>query len=234
MSYDPTPGRWTSMDPIEFEGGDSNLYRYVSNDPLIYTDSSGLQKKKPPREPIPDEEINSALVLIYQYVKERNLKYAEEVETLKQLQDSKYIRYASDSYMKGATSGTRVIFATKHSLLINERYYNAMAEGERKYWLALRLLHESMHITDELRFGRGSSLEEELPLWRAEAEFYKWLKDRNLNFADSNMDKFLKWQEEGRSAEDILWDKYKHTKGFERGRENYKWPNVNDDSNDND
>ena len=29
--YDPTIGRWLSKDPIGFNGGDTNLYRYVAN-----------------------------------------------------------------------------------------------------------------------------------------------------------------------------------------------------------
>jgi RHS repeat-associated protein len=33
--------RFISQDPIGFAGGDSNLYRYVNNSPLIYTDPTG-------------------------------------------------------------------------------------------------------------------------------------------------------------------------------------------------
>jgi RHS repeat-associated protein len=40
--YDPSLGRWTAKDPILFEGGDSNLYGYVMQDPINYFDSSGL------------------------------------------------------------------------------------------------------------------------------------------------------------------------------------------------
>ena len=40
--YDPEIGRWTSKDPILFEGGDVNLYGYVVNDPINFTDSTGL------------------------------------------------------------------------------------------------------------------------------------------------------------------------------------------------
>ena len=39
--YDPALGRFTSLDPIEFEAGDSNLYRYVFNSPQNGTDPSG-------------------------------------------------------------------------------------------------------------------------------------------------------------------------------------------------
>ncbi|NIP55669.1 RHS repeat-associated core domain-containing protein, partial [candidate division KSB1 bacterium] len=40
--YAPATGRWTAKDPILFEGGDTNLYIYVYNNPLSYTDPSGL------------------------------------------------------------------------------------------------------------------------------------------------------------------------------------------------
>ena len=40
--YDPEVGRWTSKDPIGFEGGDSNLYGYVMQDPVNGVDPSGL------------------------------------------------------------------------------------------------------------------------------------------------------------------------------------------------
>ena len=40
--YDPTTGRWISQDPIGFDGGQSNLYQYVGNNPANGTDPSGL------------------------------------------------------------------------------------------------------------------------------------------------------------------------------------------------
>ncbi|MGF1581953.1 MAG: RHS repeat-associated core domain-containing protein [Gemmataceae bacterium] len=41
--YDPALGRWISRDPIGFEAGDSNLYRYVNNQPVMNTDPSGMR-----------------------------------------------------------------------------------------------------------------------------------------------------------------------------------------------
>lgn len=41
--YNPTVGRWTAKDPIQFGGGDSNLYGYVLQDPVNLIDSTGLQ-----------------------------------------------------------------------------------------------------------------------------------------------------------------------------------------------
>ncbi|MDO8964569.1 MAG: RHS repeat-associated core domain-containing protein, partial [Coriobacteriia bacterium] len=40
--YDPELGRWTSRDPIDFGGGDSNLYAYCGGDPVSRVDPSGL------------------------------------------------------------------------------------------------------------------------------------------------------------------------------------------------
>ncbi len=45
--YDPATGRWLSEDPIGFEGGDANLYRYVENLPTVHIDPTGLQPNPP-------------------------------------------------------------------------------------------------------------------------------------------------------------------------------------------
>lgn len=43
MSYSPNLGRWLQEDPIGFEAGDANLYRYVGNNPPNARDPMGLQ-----------------------------------------------------------------------------------------------------------------------------------------------------------------------------------------------
>ncbi len=40
--YDPEVGRFTNKDPIRFAGQDTNLYGYVLNDPINFTDQLGL------------------------------------------------------------------------------------------------------------------------------------------------------------------------------------------------
>lgn len=39
--YDPQVGRWTAKDPIQFAGGDTNLYGYVGGDPVNWVDPDG-------------------------------------------------------------------------------------------------------------------------------------------------------------------------------------------------
>jgi len=45
--YDPTVGKFLSEDPIGFDGGDVNLARYVSNNPLNFTDPTGQKSYTP-------------------------------------------------------------------------------------------------------------------------------------------------------------------------------------------
>jgi RHS repeat-associated protein len=40
--YDPNQGRFVTRDPLGLNAGDDNLYRYVLNNPLKYTDPNGL------------------------------------------------------------------------------------------------------------------------------------------------------------------------------------------------
>ncbi|HZQ21875.1 MAG TPA: RHS repeat-associated core domain-containing protein [Terriglobales bacterium] len=44
--YDPVAGRWTASDPIRFDGGDPNLYRYAVADPVNRRDPAGLDSTR--------------------------------------------------------------------------------------------------------------------------------------------------------------------------------------------
>jgi hypothetical protein len=43
--YNPNLGRWMNLDPIGFTAGDVNLYRAVSNSPVVRLDPTGLADK---------------------------------------------------------------------------------------------------------------------------------------------------------------------------------------------
>jgi RHS repeat-associated protein len=45
--YSPELGRFLQTDPIRFEAGDVNLYRYVGNSPIDWVDEQGLQGGRP-------------------------------------------------------------------------------------------------------------------------------------------------------------------------------------------
>jgi RHS repeat-associated protein len=45
--YDAAIGRFVSQDPKGFAAGDTNLYRYVGNEPTIDVDKSGLAEELP-------------------------------------------------------------------------------------------------------------------------------------------------------------------------------------------
>jgi len=55
--YSSTSGRWISEDPIGFDGGDYNLYRYAQNSPTSWYDPTGTKPVYPndPRWPKPPD-----------------------------------------------------------------------------------------------------------------------------------------------------------------------------------
>lgn len=58
MSYDPSIGRWMQEDPIRFEGGDPNLFRFVGNKPINFTDPEGLQAAATATIATPNQSMN--------------------------------------------------------------------------------------------------------------------------------------------------------------------------------
>lgn len=66
--YDPEIGRWTVKDPIDFAGGNSNLYGYTLNDPIQLIDLNGLSPTKP--QPVPPGDPGQTLMNIFKIAAE--------------------------------------------------------------------------------------------------------------------------------------------------------------------
>ncbi len=77
--YDPSIGRWTAKDPILFNGGQTNLYVYVGNDPVNHIDPSGLYS-----DPRLDDYGFDADVLydIYYYITSSLLRHKSNIDEI--------------------------------------------------------------------------------------------------------------------------------------------------------
>jgi RHS repeat-associated protein len=80
--YDPSIGRFATEDPIGVMGG-MNLYRYVENNPIMYTDLFGLQNKTVFTQKELDELRNGAKKVYEQLAK----KAAEEAARRKLIEE---------------------------------------------------------------------------------------------------------------------------------------------------
>jgi RHS repeat-associated protein len=92
--YDPATGRWTSRDPLEFEAGDTNLYRYAGNNPTNASDPSGLAGEGLQPEdvyaallgPLYEPAVNALADVMYNGVGGNDYQYtAAEVKVNRQL-----------------------------------------------------------------------------------------------------------------------------------------------------
>ena len=73
--YSPTLGQWIQSDPIGFESGDLNWYRFVGNDPENGEDPSGLTEIAPmPREVSPNQIRRPQIDLSKGTIEEENVK----------------------------------------------------------------------------------------------------------------------------------------------------------------
>ncbi len=85
-TYEQTIGRFTSMDPLGFRAGDSNLLRYTKNSPSNSTDTSGLSESVQEPSQTAIGAANGAAVAAAQQEMQRQALKVELQEVQKQLQ----------------------------------------------------------------------------------------------------------------------------------------------------
>ncbi len=90
--FDPETGRWTSKDPILFEGGTSNLYEYCGNDPINSIDPEGLM------DLIDVRDFTAGVI--------SNLSFGATDWLLGQMGDLGEFNPCSESYSNGEWAGT--------------------------------------------------------------------------------------------------------------------------------
>ena len=112
--YDPHTGRWTSKDPILFDGGETNLYSYAGNDPVNWIDVYGLSASPPTLSPNGTGiwTVKQARSLIYSESRRfsrsiTDLQYGETVEEIDTCEETpgwirvRYVREHSGETFEG-------------------------------------------------------------------------------------------------------------------------------------
>lgn len=120
--YDPEVGRWTAKDPIDFAGGDSDLYGYVLNDPVNFVDPWGLTQQDL-------ENAQTALEMYHPEIYNPNADVSFE------------------ELPPGQTGGTDLWF---DEIKISEEHYSGVLEEWQKDKLIETLAHEYMHTNDSI------------------------------------------------------------------------------------
>ncbi len=147
--YDAEIGRWTSKDPIRFDGDGSNLYGYVLNDPINFIDPVGLLLKV-----LGDKRFKNAINNSLNKI--RNTKRGREV--LNQLENCKETFVIKE--IKNANSARANKFdSTTNRILISlsKRDIIQATDGSVLPISLNRLLaHELGHA-----YGYGNSIKEE-------------------------------------------------------------------------
>src|SRR5262249_30205443 len=77
-------GRWMTQDPLGFETGDSNVYRYVHNEPAFLIDPKGLdQLPPPPKDPKTNTNKNVPILTLYDGKDSRDQLFHADGEAFK-------------------------------------------------------------------------------------------------------------------------------------------------------
>ncbi|XZE45641.1 RHS repeat-associated core domain-containing protein [Pirellulaceae bacterium SH467] len=149
--YSPRLGRFLSQDPIGFDGGDTNLYRYVGNGATNVIDPSGLQERS-------SWDIESELISIYnQPVRSEAdiAKFASLVTQLLRQRELESIRQRerdNQTVMRSATSSEmRDLLDVEMRTIWNRMYIGIATDAEKNRWHQVRRANSpGLALTNDL------------------------------------------------------------------------------------
>ena len=135
----------------------------------------------------PVKDTPQMLALIAQYVKE-NPDDADMLRVYKNL-----VKANSSEMIRWMKIDRRTLSGfNDHVILLNDTYmkFNYKTFSDQKAWGTLRLVHEAVHMIDEVQFGEGNSTDEEEKAWSTELRFYDWLRKQPgfTNYYDVNLE----------------------------------------------
>jgi uncharacterized protein RhaS with RHS repeats len=90
--YSATLGRFLQTDPIRFEAGDGNLYRYVTNNPAQWRDAEGLAPEETYNDKLNKGDLDNRLDKLEKQFDD-NLNFLEEKLNDPNLTDEQRKRY---------------------------------------------------------------------------------------------------------------------------------------------
>jgi RHS repeat-associated protein len=171
--YDPTTGRWISQDPLGFDAGDSNLYRYVNNQPTVATDPSGFVGLGVANgcikfsDPIGQEQAGPPLILSWKDFKQVDGKREFDATTA-YTSDAKY----DYEYKFAAPVKKGDVWIAKGTVWVEKWTSFTVDFDPKKSWVqkgkqtADLLRHENLHLVIEKYIGKKA--ERNAPLTKVE------------------------------------------------------------------
>jgi RHS repeat-associated protein len=141
--YDAGLGRFISEDPLGFRGGDLNLFGYTSNDPILFTDSSGTA------DVVFFGDTNPQKILKEAYEKFKKTKHgATQCKALEKLPGKVIISPTKGPSHYDPNTGEVLINVTDPELTVTTK-------GPQATPIEVKIGHEIGHVTGTSDSGRG-------------------------------------------------------------------------------
>ena len=160
--YDPHSGRWLQQDSTGFDAGDSNLYRYTTNEPTMFDDASGLQRvilhNPGVLDKTPPSDRNGYLERVQQEVISKATKMGLGPKTAKAFKDHSALAGVDiGPTLKNATRAVEAAFAklndTEKAALLTQLY--GIGSGLKAWDVPQLAFTENSDFLTSREYGAG-------------------------------------------------------------------------------